>query len=150
MNPAALRHLTEGGQLLLWGVRHWMVAMLQLRAVPPSVLRAFEVAGGGKLCEAMSAMLLLAARDADRPLVIFPPCSQELSCDEERLARILAAMTAESPRVAGGHWRALLGAEPSAALSRCARLVAEAFRCSGLRIALLDEPVDRALRAVNN
>ena len=38
--------MSDGGQLLIWGVRHWMVATLQGRPVPLSVARSFDGAGG--------------------------------------------------------------------------------------------------------
>ena len=52
-----------------------------------------------------------AARD------LSPPCCQELSVDEESIARVLTAFTRISGAAALAHLRALIGGEPSAALS---------------------------------
>lgn len=110
-----------------------MVATLQGRPVPLSVLRAFDGVGGARLSRTLVAMLLLTARDADRPLQILPPCCRELSADEEGIAVVLTAMTRE-PAAMAAHWRALLGADPSRALLRHARAVGAAFKAAGLQI----------------
>jgi hypothetical protein len=134
--------MSEGGQLAIWGMRHWMVATLQGRAVPLSVSRSFESVGGPRIYAALTALLLVAARDADRPLAIFPPCCKELSRDEETIARVLMALTRDSTHAALAHLRALTGAEPSAALLRHAKSVAERFRSVGLSVGV--EAADRA------
>jgi hypothetical protein len=125
--------MSEGGQLLIWGMRHWMVATLEARRVPLSVLRSFEAIGGARVYRSLTAMLLLAARDADRPLKIHPPCCGELSADEVEIARILAALSNDTP-AAAAHFRALLGREPSAALRRYAKLIAARFKAVGLGV----------------
>ena len=121
---------------MLWGMRHWMVATLQDRGVPVSVLRAFEVVGGTAVYRQITAMLLLVARDADRPLLVHRPCCAELSADEESIARVLAAFTCDSAAAARLQLRALLGAEPSASLQRYASAVAESFRSVGLSVGI--------------
>ena len=121
--------------MLIWGMRHWMAAMLQTRPVPASVMRSFETVGGTQAFRSMVAMVLLAARDADRPLLIHPPCSGELSIDEETIARALAAFAEKSFAAARLHLRVLIGGEPSAALERHALIVADCFRSAGLRAA---------------
>jgi hypothetical protein len=130
--------MTEGGQLLVWGMRHWMVATLQGRGVPLSVQRSFETVGGPKAYPSLTALVLLVARDADRPLAINPPCCQELSADEESIARVFTALTRNSSAAAMRHLRALLGGEPSAALQRCAAAVAERFKAVGLVVGIND------------
>jgi hypothetical protein len=57
-----------------------------------------------------------------------------LSEDEEGLARVLAALTRDSTTSALGHLRSLIGGEPSAALLRHAKSVAERFRSVGLSV----------------
>jgi hypothetical protein len=138
MSAAAFSHMTEGGQLLVWGVRHWMVATLQGRCVPLSVQRSFETVGGPRAYPSLTAFVLLVARDADRPLAINPPCCQELSADEENIARVLTALTRDSSVAALRQLRVLLGAEPSAALQRCASAVAERFKAVGLMVGVSD------------
>lgn len=138
--------MSEGGQLLIWGVRHWMVAMLETRYVPPSVLRSFEAIGGSRFYRSLTALVLLAARDADRPLKIHPPCCGELSPDEEGIARVLAALTNDSPGAAAVHFRALLGREPSTALHRYAKVIAARFKAAGMTVGFGASP-PRALRA---
>lgn len=130
--------MSDGGQLLIWGVRHWMVAMLQRRSVPVSVARSFDGASGANAYASLTAFVLLAARDADRPLAINPPCCQELSADEENIARVLTALTRESSPVALGFLRSLIGGEPSAALQRHAKRVADSFAAVGLTVGIGD------------
>ena len=55
----------------------------------------------------MVAMVLLAARDADRPLLIHPPCSGKLSIDEETIVRALAAFAEKSFAAARLHFARL-------------------------------------------
>jgi hypothetical protein len=138
VTPGVFGRMSEGGQLAIWGMRHGMVAMLQGRAVPLSVSRSFDSVGGPRICAALAALLLVAARDADRPLAIFPPCCQELSTDEENLARVLTALTRNSSAAALAHLRAPIGGEPSAALLRHARIVAERFKTVGLMVGLVE------------
>jgi hypothetical protein len=138
VTPAVFGRMSEGGQLVIWGMRHWMVATLQGRAVPLSVSRSFENLGGPRIYAALTALLLVAARDADRPLAIFPPCCQELSADEEQIARVLTALTRNSSATALAHLRTLIGGEPSAALLRQARAVAERFVAIGLWVGVLE------------
>jgi hypothetical protein len=135
VTPAILNDMTEGGQLLVWGMRHWMVATVQARHVPDSVLRSFDAIGGSRLYASLTAMLLIVARDADRPLLIHPPCCRDLSADEECIASVLAALTHDSP-AAAARFRALLGCEPSAALRRHAQWIARRFQAVGLGIGL--------------
>ena len=124
---AVLADMSDGGQLLIWGIRHWMVAMTHSRAVPVSVARSFDGAGGADVYASLTAFVLLAARDADRPLAINPPCCQDLSLDEENIARVLTALTKSSSPAAVGFLRVLIGGEPSAALQRHAKFIAERF-----------------------
>jgi len=140
--------LTEGGQLLIWAMRQWMVAMLQRRCVPVSVMRSFETVGGARVFRSMTAMVLLAARDADRPLLIHPPCREELSADEERIAEVLAALRRGSITAARVHLCALIDDEPSAALQRHAQIVADCFRCAGLPVGI-EGPVEWQAPATN-
>jgi hypothetical protein len=137
MTPAVFARMSDGGQLLIWGVRHWMVAMLQRRPVPVSVARSFDSAGGANAYASLTAFVLLAARDADRPFAINPPCCQELSPDEENIARVLTACTKNSSS-ALGYLRALIGVEPSAALQRHAQLVADRLAAVGLGVGIGD------------
>jgi hypothetical protein len=127
--------MSEGAHLMIWGMRHLMAATLQRRAVPPSVSRAFEPVGGSAVYRRMTALLLLTARDADRPLLIQPPCSPVWSADEESLARVLGALTRHSSALA--QWRTLLGRAPSASLQRYARAVGESFSAAGLSIGIV-------------
>jgi hypothetical protein len=147
VTPAVFGRMSEGGQLAIWGMRHWMVATQQGRAVPLSVSRSFESVGGPGIYAALTALLLVAARDADRPLAIFPPCCQELSADEESIARVLTELTRDSSTAALPHLRALTGRDPSAALLRHARSVAERFMSVGLRVGVA-EGADPSARAV--
>ena len=130
--------MSDGGQLLIWGVRHWMVAMLQHRSIPVSVARSLDAAGGANSYASLTAFVLLAARDADRPLAINPPCCQELSADEENIARVLTALTKDSLPTALVSLRALIGGEPSAALQRHAKLLADRFAALGLGVGIGD------------
>ena len=136
VTPTDFNRMSEGGQLMVWGMRHWMVATLQARDVPVSVLRSFEAIGGARLYATLTAMLLIAARDADRPLLIHPPCCGELSADEEHITRVLAALTHDAAAAAAVHFRALLGREPSAALARNAKLIAGRFKAMGFGISV--------------
>jgi hypothetical protein len=138
MTASPVSGMSEGGQLALWGMRHLMLALLQCRPLPLSVLRAFDVVGGARSSRALAALLLLIARDADRPLQIHPPCCRELSADEESIAAVLTAVTGGGLGL-GPCWRALLDGQPSAALRRHARSIGEAFRAAGLRIELFAE-----------
>ena len=140
MTPAAFGRMSDGGQLLIWGIRHWMTAMLQGRPVPVSVARPFDAASGANAYGALTTFVLLAARDADRPLLINPPCCQELSGDEENIARGLTALSMDSPSAALVSLRALIGGEPSAALLRHAKLVAERLAAVGLGVGSGDTP----------
>jgi hypothetical protein len=124
--------LSEGAQLLTWAIRHLMVATLRREPVPISVLRVFESLGGASLARALTAVLLLAARDADRPLVIHPPCCADLSLDEQRL---VAAICVDDGRATRLGWRALLETVPSAALLREAAVVARCLRHAGVAVA---------------
>ena len=146
---AVFGRMSEGAQLAIWGMRHWMVATLQGRAVPLSVSRPFESIGAPRVYAALTALLLVAARDADRPLAIFPPCRQELSSDEESIACVLTALTRDSSAAALVHLRTLIGGEPSAALLRHAKSVAERFEAVGLRIGVAEavDPHGRAAPA---
>jgi hypothetical protein len=148
VTPAVFGRMSEGGQLAIWGMRHWMVATLQGRSVPLSVSRSFESVGAPRIYAALTALLLVVARDADRPLAIFPPCCQELSADEESIARVLTALTRNSTAAAIAHLRSLVGGEPSAALLRHAKSVAERFEAVGLCVGVLDalEPQAPAAR----
>jgi hypothetical protein len=135
---AVFTRLSDGGQLLIWGIRHWMVAMMQGRAVPVSVARSLEAVGGASMYRSLTEMVLLAARDADRPLVIHPPCCHELSADEASIVRALSAYPGGATSAACVHLRALIGGEPSGALGRSVQGVARAFHSAGLRIEVLD------------
>jgi hypothetical protein len=140
VTPAVFARLSDGAQLLIWGVRHWMVAMLQGRTVPVSVARSFDEPGGSNAYASLTAFVLLAARDADRPLAINPPCCQELSADEENLTRVVTALTNDAPSAALGRLRSLTGGEPSAALQRHAQLVADRFAAVGLSVGIDETP----------
>jgi hypothetical protein len=146
---AGFDRMSEGGQWLIWGVRHWMVAVREARYVSASVARSFEAIGGRRFYHALTALVLLAARDADRPLIIHPPCCAELSSDEESLARILAALTNGSPSAAAVHFRTLLGREPSTALRRYAKAVASRFKAVGMTVAFGAAPSHRMPRAAD-
>jgi hypothetical protein len=126
--------MSEGGQLLTWAIRHLMIATLARQPVPVSVLRVFDALGGARLSRALTSVLLLAARDADRPLKIYPPCCPELSVDERALIAALATAPCGSAPASRGDWRRLLGAEPSTALLREANAVGACFRLAGLPI----------------
>ena len=106
--------VSEGARLLIWGIRHWMVALLHDECVPVSVTRRFASAGDGAF-GAIVAMTLLAARDADRPLRVFPPCCAELSEDEQRIA---SAFDCIQGSLAAAHeqLQRLIGRNPSYAL----------------------------------
>jgi hypothetical protein len=139
----ALAEWSDGGHLLIWGVRHWMLANATRSAVPPSVQRVFEMLGEPSALSLLTALLLLTARDADRPLVIHPPCSQDLSADEFVLARAVAA--GANPTEARRRLRDL-GCDASAALSRSLAALAERFRAHGLTV--LEHPAAAAVRAI--
>jgi hypothetical protein len=124
--------MSEGGQLLTWAIRHLMIATLARQPVPVSVLRVFDALGGARLSRALTSVLLLAARDADRPLNIHPPCCQELSFDEQGLIAALATAPRNAGPASRGDWRRLLDAEPSTALLREADAVGACFRLAGL------------------
>ena len=126
--------MSEGGQLLTWAIRHLMIATLARQPVPISVLRVFEALGGARLSRALTSVLLLAARDADRPLKIHPPCCPELSFDEQGLIAALATAPRGANPTPCGDWRRLLGTAPSTALLREADVVGACFRLAGLPI----------------
>lgn len=129
LSAAAITELSEDAQLIVWSMRHCMVSTLQERVMPNTAQRACAPFGRTILYPRVTALLLLAARDADRPLLIHLPCIRELSPDEQRIARVLAALThGTSP---DADWRALLGRQPSASLDRHARALADGFRASG-------------------
>lgn len=107
--------LSEGARLLIWGVRHWMVALLSNECVPISVTRRFATTGDGGF-GAIVALTLLAARDADRPLRVFPPCCAELSEDEQRIAYAFDCVRLGSLPAAREHLQRLIGRRPSCAL----------------------------------
>lgn len=131
-NNAQFGELSEGAHLFLWGARHWMVAMLGRQCVPLSVMRVFELVGEPADFSDVAAVVLLAARDADRPLAIQPPCSPELSADEEALTRAIAAGI--DPEVTRERLRALAGCRPTVALVRAAVRLASSFRAAGLAV----------------
>jgi hypothetical protein len=124
--------LSDGARLLIWGMRHWMVATVGAAPVPATVRRVFELLGGSSW-PMVAALLLLAARDADRPLVILPPCSPQLSADEDALTR--AVSFAGNVGEARSCLR-LCGCNASAALLRALAALAERFRVNGLVVAL--------------
>lgn len=126
-----MSELSDGGHLLIWGVRHWMAANLTGSHVPLSVKRVFELFGEPSALPLVAALPLLAARDADRPLVVHPPCAQELSRDEAILARAVAA--AANPAEARRRL-SCLGCDASAALLRTLAVLAERFRAQGLEV----------------
>jgi hypothetical protein len=138
VTPPVLARISDGAQQLIWGARHLMIAMLQGRSVPASVSRSFDGAGDTNAYASLTAFVLLAARDADRPLAINPPCCQELSSDELNIARALCAFTKDSSSTAFGCLRALIGGEPSAALCRQATLLADHFAAVGLGVGMGD------------
>lgn len=112
---AEIDRLSEGARLLIWGVRHWMVALLCNERVPASVTKEFAATGEGGF-GAIVAMMLLAARDADRPLRVFPPCCAELSEDEQRLASAFDCARQGSLAAAQDQLSRLIGRRPSCAL----------------------------------
>lgn len=114
-----------------------MIAILHGRSVPASVSRSFDGPDSTNAYASLISFVLLAARDADRPLVINPPCCQELSSDEVNIAAALSALTRDSS-CALGCLRALIGGEPSAALCRQAALIADHFAAVGLGMGLGD------------
>jgi hypothetical protein len=138
-----LAELSDGGHLLIWGIRHWMVANRASSYVPVSVRRVFEMLGEPAALPLLAALLLLASRDADRPLVIHPPSSRDLSADEDTLARAVAAgaNAAQARRCLDR-----LGCDASAALLRSLAGLAERFRSQGLAVAV--ETNERAGRTV--
>src|SRR5262245_54105080 len=116
MSDPCFSRLSEGGQLLIWSMRHWMVALVRNQRVPDAVLRSLAALGDASLFGAITALVLLASRDADRPLHVFPPCSSELSDDEQRLASAFDCVRAGALANANSHLCGLLGREPSCAL----------------------------------
>lgn len=127
-----LGDLSEGGHLFIWGVRHWMVALLCRTSVPLSVSRVFDLLGEPAAVSLLASFVLLAARDADRPLVVHPPCSGDLSADETALTLALAA--GRDSRVARQRLGELVGCPPSASLIRSAVALATSFRAAGLEV----------------
>jgi hypothetical protein len=123
MSEAGFDRLNEGTRLLIWGVRHWMIALLRDECVPKQVTRLFATAGGSGF-GAVVAMTLLAARDADRPLLVFPPCCAHLSDDERRLASAFDCARRGWLAAADAHLRRLIGGPPSGALRERLRDVA--------------------------
>ena len=115
MSEAGFDRLNEGTRLLIWGVRHWMMALLRDERVPTHVTRLFATAGDRGFA-AVVAMTLLAARDADRPLLVFPPCCADLSEDEQRLASAFDSARRGWLAAADAHLRRLIGGPPSGAL----------------------------------
>jgi hypothetical protein len=135
--------------MLIWGMRHWMVATVGRGRVPVTVQRVFELLDPSSL-SLLAVFLLLAARDADRPLVIHPPCSSQLSADENGLARAVA-LAGDS--YAAQRCLAALGCAASGALLRTLAALAERFRAGGLAVAVAPQavrgPARRAARLVD-
>jgi hypothetical protein len=116
MSDRRFSRLSEGGQLLVWSMRHWMVALVRNQRVPDNVMRSLATLGDASLFGAITALVLLASRDADRPLHVFPPCSSELSDDEQRLASAFDCVRAGALASAHTHLCGLIGGQPSCAL----------------------------------
>jgi hypothetical protein len=116
MSGASFSRLSEGGQLLVWSMRHWMVALVRNQRVPDNVLRSLDAIGDASLFGAITALVLLASRDADRPLHVFPPCCSELSEDEQRIASAFDCVRAGAVASASTHLTRLTGRQPSCAL----------------------------------
>ena len=132
MSETCFSRLSEGGQLLVWSMRHWMVALVRNQRVPDNVLRSLADLGDASLFGAITALVLLASRDADRPLRIFPPCSDALTLDEEHMARALEYCSRNAPLAARVHLDRLVGTRPSGALLERLRHVARRFHSVGV------------------
>lgn len=132
VSDVCFSRLSEGGQLLVWSMRHWMVALVRNQRVPDNVLRSLDSLGDASLFGAITALVLLASRDADRPLRIFPPCSDALSHDEEHIARALECFSCDAPLAARAHLGRLVGTRPSGALLERIRHVARRLRSAGV------------------
>jgi hypothetical protein len=130
MSDTCFSRLSEGGQLLVWSMRHWMVALVRNQRVPDNVLRSLDAIGDATLFRAITALVLLASRDADRPLHVFPPCCSELSEDEQRIASAFDCVRAGALANASTHLTRLIGRQPSSALlERVVEVAQLASRC---------------------
>jgi hypothetical protein len=116
MSDTCFSRLSEGAQLLVWSMRHWMVALVRNQRVPDNVLRSLDASGDARLLSAITALVLLASRDADRPLHVFPPCCSELSEDEQRIASAFDCVRTGALATANAHLTRLIGRQPSGAL----------------------------------
>jgi hypothetical protein len=132
MSETCFSRLSEGGQLLVWSMRHWMVALVRNQRVPDNVIRSLDSLGDASMFGAITALVLLASRDADRPLCVFPPCSDALSLEEEHMARALECFSRDAPLAAKVHLDRLVGTKPSGALFERVRHVARRFRSAGV------------------
>jgi GNAT superfamily N-acetyltransferase len=129
MIEADFDRLSEGARLLIWGVRHWMIALLRGDRVPARVTRLFATAGESGFGSVV-AITLLAARDADRALRVLPPCCADLSEDEQRIAAAFDCARRGSIAVADAHLGRLVGGRPSSALLERVRDVARHLTAS--------------------
>ena len=124
--------MSEGGQLFLWGLRQWTTAIVCGGRAPVTVGRVLDF-GEPKAFSLIAVFALLAARDADRPLTINPPCAAELSSDEWTLVRALTAERA-CQRGASAPLRGLIGANPTESLMRAAAAVTQCFAAAGVAV----------------
>ena len=113
-------------------MRHWIVSSCATRRVPDNVIRSLDSLGDASLFGAITALVLLASRDADRPLCVFPPCSDALSLDEERIARALECFSCDAPLAAKAHVDQLVATKPSGASLDRVRHVARRFRSTSI------------------
>ena len=61
MSETCFSRLSEGGQLLVWSMRHWMVALVRNQRVPDNVIRSLDSLGDASLFGAITALVLLAS-----------------------------------------------------------------------------------------
>jgi hypothetical protein len=101
----------------------WLIGGARRAAVALSDSQCVSAVGNSGSMTAVLALLAVAARDADRPLRIHPPCAPELSEDEEYLARALEWCGAGFESRARFYLYRLIDGAPSAALLLCLRFV---------------------------
>jgi hypothetical protein len=110
----------------------WLVAAARRAMLIASRGSCDGVAFGARVASAVTALLVLAARDARRPLRIQPPCAGTLSADEEHLARALECCAAGASDSAAALLAMLVGRAPSQSLRGCLSLVHTQSRFSAI------------------
>lgn len=126
--------LSEGGQFLLWCIRHWTQAMRARRPVLEPLYAAHGVLGNPAIADQLDEMMSLVAVSAQRKIIVRCPCAKTAHPDEIQLLQFIRWLQADDETKAAAEVEHMILRKLVAPVVHSARLYAYAMATANMLI----------------